>query len=105
MPGPTLTRWSGDEPPTEERLNALLAEEGLEPRWWGNGPFDRYGEHDHSYHKVLYCLSGSITFVTGTEKEQHQLKPGDRLDLPPHTAHSASVGPHGCRCVEGWRMS
>jgi hypothetical protein len=25
------------------------------PRFWGNGPGDAYGWHDHPYHKVLLC--------------------------------------------------
>ena len=103
MPEPTHTPWPHDTPPTESALNSALAAEGLESHWWGNAPFDRYSAHDHGYHKVLYCLSGSITFVVEPGKQQFLLKPGDRLDLPPGTSHSAAVGPRGCRCVEGWR--
>lgn len=102
---PEQTPWPGPKPPTERELNARMAEAGLEPHWWGNGPFDRYSPHEHSYHKVLYCLSGSITFTVHPGGEQFTLRPGDRLDLPPGTTHAASVGPSGCRCVEGWRMA
>lgn len=79
-----------------------MAEEGCSPpRSWGNGPGDRYGWHSHHYHKVLFCLAGSITFHTrGGDVE---MSAGDRLDLAPGTEHSAKVGPEGVECVEASR--
>jgi len=75
--------------------------EGLRPRAWSNGPGYRYSSHDHPYHKVLYCVEGSITFtVDGGRRE---LGPGDRLDLPAGTPHSAVVGPGGVTCLEAAR--
>ncbi len=78
-----------------------MRDEGLSPGWWSNGPGDRYAEHEHGYQKVLYCSSGSIVFETPTER--FELKPGDRLELPPHTPHSAVVGDAGVECVEAQR--
>lgn len=103
MTEPNHTPWPGDAPPTRDDLDRALADEGLEPHWWGNGPGDRYPAHEHTYHKVLFCLSGSITFSVQPDGPRFTLKPGDRLDLPPGTSHAAAVGPEGCRCVEGWR--
>ena len=68
------------------------------PRFWGNGPGDRYGTHDHPFHKVLFCLAGSIVFHT--DDGDIELTAGDRLDLEPGTTHAATVGPDGCECVE-----
>jgi Cupin domain len=80
----------------------ILEEEGVGPPGrWGNGPGDRYGRHDHPYHKVLFCLEGSITFHLADRDVE--LGPGDRLDLPAGTPHAATVGPSGCRCIEGAR--
>lgn len=76
----------------------LEAEGCSSPRSWGNGPGDRYGRHEHPFHKVLFCLSGSIVFHT--DDGDVALRAGDRLDLEPGTAHAATVGPEGCRCVE-----
>ena len=70
---------------------------------WSNGPGDRYGAHSHSYEKVLYCVSGSITFTLEGEGEQLVLSAGDRMVLPARTIHSAVVGPAGCSCIEGKR--
>jgi hypothetical protein len=82
-------------------LAAFETEGCSPPRFWSNGPGDRYGPHEHGYHKVLFCLSGSIVFRT--DDGDVELHTGDRLDLEPGTTHAAIVGPQGCRCVEASR--
>ena len=86
---------------TRTEIEETFHAEGLSPHGWGNGPGDRYGTHSHSYHKVLYCVSGSIVFHT--PDGDVELGPGDRLELPPGTPHSATVGPTGCECMEASR--
>ena len=82
-------------------LDAFEADGCSAPRFWRNGPGDRYGPHAHGSHKVLFCLAGSIVFhLDGGDVE---LRAGDRLDLRPGTRHAATGGPDGCRCVEAWR--
>ena len=81
-------------------IEAALRGEAREVYGWSNAPGDRYGEHDHSYTKVLYCARGSIEFVLA-DGSRIAMKSGDRLVLPPRTRHSAIVGPEGCACVEG----
>lgn len=73
---------------------------GLSPSWWSNGAGDRYSPHSHSYHKVLFCAEGGITFRVEPSGEELELSAGDRLDIPPGTTHSAVVGPEGVVCVE-----
>ena len=85
----------------EDELRKWFAAEGLSPNAWGNGPGDRYGTHSHGYHKILFCLSGSIVFHTADGDVE--LQPGDRLDVEPGTDHSATVGPEGVRCIEAPR--
>lgn len=84
-----------------DAVATAFASEGLEPHGWSNGPGYRYGEHTHPHHKVLFCISGSITFHT--PDGDVQLVAGDRLDLPPRTPHSATVGPDGVTCIEAAR--
>jgi quercetin dioxygenase-like cupin family protein len=80
----------------------VLAEEGCSaPRFWSNAPGDRYGWHSHPYHKVLFCVAGSITFHT--RDGDVPVAAGDRLDLPSGTEHAATVGPDGVECVEASR--
>ena len=84
-------------------IEEAVRREAREVYGWSNGPGDRYGEHEHPYAKLLYCTRGSIDFILA-DGERVSMKPGDRLVLPPHTAHSAIVGPAGCACVEGKLM-
>lgn len=83
------------------RAEAAFRREGLSPQTWSNEPHYVYGEHQHPYHKVLFCIAGSITFHT--RGEDVDLAPGDRLDIPPQTSHSATVGPDGVTCMEAPR--
>jgi quercetin dioxygenase-like cupin family protein len=82
-------------------LAALEAEGCSAPRTWSNGPGDEYGRHEHDRHKVLFCVRGSIVFHL--DDGDVELRDGGRLDLPPGTAHAATVGAGGCECVEAWR--
>ena len=86
---------------TEAEMRAAFAAEGLQPHAWSNGAGDRYDWHDHPYHKVLYCVVGSIIFHT--DDGDIELHAGDRLDLPPGTRHAATVGPSGVTCLEAAR--
>lgn len=88
-----------DDPRTH--AEAAFRDEGLNPQTWSNQPGYVYGEHQHSYHKVLFCIAGSITFHT--PDGDVELEPGDRLDLPPGTPHSATVGSSGVTCIEAPR--
>jgi quercetin dioxygenase-like cupin family protein len=76
-------------------------EEGLAPHTWSNEPGYLYAEHEHPFHKILFCVDGSITFHT--PDGDVELHPGDRFDLPPGTPHSATVGTSGVTCMEAAR--
>jgi quercetin dioxygenase-like cupin family protein len=85
-----------------------FAREGLAAHRWSNGAGDVYASHAHAYHKVLFCLRGSIVFRmtpagVGATGEEIALAPGDRLDIEPGTEHGAVVGPRGVECVEAAR--
>jgi quercetin dioxygenase-like cupin family protein len=94
-----LDRHSGPLPDAvtvEKRLRT----EAKDVYGWSNGPGDRYEEHAHAYHKLLYCTHGSIDFILGDGRTL-SLRPGDRMLVPAGTRHAAFVGPDGCSCVEG----
>jgi quercetin dioxygenase-like cupin family protein len=86
--------------PGRAALERAFADEGLAASWWSNGPGDLYAAHSHGYHKVLYCAKGSITFRIEPNGPDLVLQPGDRLDIPPGTSHSAAVGAEGVTCAE-----
>lgn len=93
-----LTKWAGP-PPGREELEGRLRDAGLQPHRWSNAPGDRYEWHDHPYTKVLYCVSGGITFHI--DDGDFELAPGDRLEVEPGTRHAATVGTAGVECIEG----
>lgn len=96
-----LTAGKGSAP-SGASIEASMRTEGLDPHRWGNRPDFRYGWHEHDYHKVLYCLQGSIVFHT-REAGDLPLGPGDRLDIEPATSHAATVGRRGVECIEAAR--
>lgn len=99
-----MSAWmekSGDEVYGQEEIEAKFEREGLSPHRWGNAPGYEYGWHSHSYHKVLYCVSGGIVFHT--KEGDFDLSAGDRLDVEPGTEHAATVGPEGVQCLEAAR--
>lgn len=98
-----IKKWSHDHTPTEEELRQLIEAEGLQPYRWSNGPGDVYSAHEHSYHKVIYVVRGSITFGFPIDGDPTMLHAGDRLDLPPHIQHNAVVGSEGVVCLEAHR--
>lgn len=87
--------------PGGDEVPARFKAEGLSPGRWDNGPADTYGWHSHAYHKVLYCVRGTITFHA--RDGDYQLEAGDRLDIEPDTEHAATVGPAGVVCMEAPR--
>jgi cupin superfamily acireductone dioxygenase involved in methionine salvage len=62
-----------------------------------------YASHSHTYDKVIYVLSGGITFGLVDSLTELQMGPGDRLDLPAGITHDARVSPHGVVCLEAHR--
>jgi quercetin dioxygenase-like cupin family protein len=96
-------KWSGDLAPDETAILKVLADEGLQPYRWSNGPEDVYGTHSHRFHKVIYVVKGSITFGLPETGERVFLQAGDRLDLPAGISHNAVVGKRGVVCLEAHR--
>src|SRR5512147_600885 len=103
MNTPHVTPWAGSTAPTESTLRQLMADEGLNPYPWSNGPHDVYAAHSHGYDKVIYVVKGCITFGLPQLGQQILLKAGDRLDLPAGTVHDAVVGSQGVVCLEAHR--
>ncbi len=94
-----LDRHSGSAPDAKE-LEQHLRAEARDVYGWSNGPGDRYEQHAHTYHKLLYCTHGSIDFILGDGRTL-TLRAGDRMVLPAGTRHAARVGAEGCACIEG----
>ncbi len=96
-----VTHWEAANAPTESLLLEIMRQQLLRPVSWSNRPHDTYSAHKHSFHKVIYVVSGTITFNLLVLKRKIELKKGDRLDLPANIVHSAEVGAEGVVCLEG----
>jgi quercetin dioxygenase-like cupin family protein len=101
----SVQRWDQPNKPSESELMDKYRQEGLQPYAWSNGPGDVYAPHSHSYHKVIYVVHGSITWLLPDQGEEITTKAGDRIDLPSGVLHAARVGPDGVTCLEAHRDS
>lgn len=96
--------WSGEDSPSERTLREELNREGLQGYTWSNGPGFRYSAHQHPYAKVIYVISGDITFRMPESDKAHTLHAGDRMELPSGVLHEAVVGSVGVVCLEAHRQ-
>lgn len=99
---PARVERGAGPPPAAAEVEDRLRSEGLQPTGWGNGPGDTYAWHAHAYAKILYCVSGGITFHL-REGDDVELHAGDRLEIDPGTEHAATVGAEGVSCIEAPR--
>lgn len=84
-----VIRWNKPKKPTLEELQRSLSTEGLEHDLYSDSPGTKYGRHKHPFDDFIVIVSGKMRIVTDTQ--DWVMKPGDRLDLPANTAHSAEV--------------
>lgn len=98
-----VTPWHREKPPTEAELRTMLQRERLSAYTWSNRAFDEYAPHSHAYDKVIYVVSGSITWILPETNHRLLTRAGDRLDLPRGVVHAAKVGAEGVMCLEAHR--
>ena len=83
-----------------ERCIAQLEKEGWPHIYeWSDLPGTTYPEHSHADKVVIYVTEGSLQLEV--QGKIHQLRTGDRFDIPPRTPHTAVAGPAGCQYVVG----
>ncbi|MEZ4643752.1 MAG: cupin [Chloroflexota bacterium] len=97
-----VQKWSSLERPSEEKL-WTVAGGGVGTVSLEAGPGDVYHAQTLSHGRVVYVVSGSITFGFPIEAAPTTLRAGDRLDLPPKVPHNAAVGFDGVVCLEAAR--
>jgi len=81
------------------RLVAALEAQGFDVTEWTDEPSTHYPAHAHPRDEVLVVLEGSIAMVV--ETVEHELGPGDRIELTAGAVHTADVGPDGVRYLVG----
>lgn len=85
-----VRRWrDADGQPQLGALRRRLEAEGLRTAWYSEVPGVVFPEHEHAFQESRWILSGFLLLeVAG---EEYTLGPGDRIDLPARTPHSAHV--------------
>ena len=85
----------------EIRSSAIAALEaaGLVATEWHDEANVTYAPHTHARHEVRIVLGGSMTIVV--DGIANELRPGDRIDIPANTVHSATIGPSGVHYLAG----
>jgi len=78
-----------DGPMTEKRLMGVLEREGYEVAVYAYRQGTIFPEHEHAQEKCDAVVDGFLRIVVG--ETVYDMKPGDRLYLPPGTRHSAEV--------------
>lgn len=86
---PRFVKWQKIDAPTEQEAEAQLQQEGYEPFLWTDVPGSKYPRHKHQIDECIWLLKGEITFFV--DEAEYSLRPGDRLYLPSHIHHQATV--------------
>lgn len=86
----------------DDARSALMTDGYTDIDEWHDGPSVIYPAHEHDGDTAHIVVGGSV-FITidGVEKEY---RPGDRFDIPAHTAHSARMGDEGCTYIFGEKI-
>jgi len=84
----------------EKEWEQKLREEGFSNVFvWRDRPDAYYPDHTHAEETAHIILEGEMA-ITSQGKTQ-TFKPGERFDVPANTAHSAKIGPAGCKYLIG----
>lgn len=84
-----VVRWTKTKKPTLEELQAMLRAERLDFELYSDRPGTKYGRHKHPFEDFIVIVTGKMKLIT--DKNTWTMKPGDRIDLPPNTVHSAEI--------------
>ena len=84
----------------EDKSEAIreISDAGWWPISWRDAPGEVYEPHKHDADQTLYLVEGSLELEVGGKT--HSLHPGDKLELPAFTVHSAKA-PSGATYIIG----
>ena len=91
-------RWSRDYESAEEELVRQLAVRNVQAERWHIEEHAKIQERTYDFDSRLWCVEGSI--VIHADGKNISLQPGDTLDVPAGTGHSASAGMTGAVCFQ-----
>ena len=83
-------RWDPRLGPLQlSTVRRALESEGMTTAWWSDVPGHHVPMHAHDFPETRWVLEGFLR-VTAAGRTV-DMGPGDRLDLPPRTAHATEV--------------
>jgi quercetin dioxygenase-like cupin family protein len=86
----------------EKELVKVLEQQGFGHTYvWQDEPDAFYPTHTHEAETVHIILRGEMTLTMDGRSETYRA--GARCDVPAGAAHSAKMGPSGCRYLIGER--
>ncbi len=86
----------------QKSLERQLHGEGfLHTYVWQDSPNASYPEHTHEVETAHIILDGEMTLTQSGETRI--FRAGERCDVPAGAAHSALMGPRGCKYLIGER--
>jgi quercetin dioxygenase-like cupin family protein len=86
----------------EKDLAKQLENEGFSSTCvWEDGPHAFYPNHTHATETAHIILCGEMTLALNGQSQTY--REGGRCDVPAGAAHSAKMGPTGCRYLIGER--
>ncbi len=86
--------------PNENEYRKQLEAEGFTHTFtWQDGPHAFYPNHTHEGLTAHIILDGEMTLTINGNPVTYRA--GERCDVPAGAAHSARVGPQGCRYLVG----
>ena len=93
-------RWSRDYESAEEELEQLFAHKKIQAERWHADEFQELPGQTLPHDRQLWCAEGSIVYTVHAPDgdKRFSLQPGDALDLPAGTRHSAVAGFTGAVC-------
>ena len=84
-----IVRWNKSKKPTLAELQRMLDAQGLQYELYSDRPGTKYGRHRHPFDDFIVIVTGKMKLIIGAQ--EWLMKPGDRLDLPANTFHSAEM--------------
>jgi len=84
-----VVRWSRAKKPTLEELTQILDTQGQDYELYSDPPKMKYGRHKHPFDDFVMIVSGKMKIAT--DAHEWIMNPGDRLDIPANTPHTAEM--------------
>lgn len=84
-----VIRWARAKKPTLDELKQMLKTQGREYELYSDPPRMKYGRHKHPFDDFVLIVSGKMKIAT--DSHEWVMNPGDLLDIPANTPHTAEM--------------